>query len=183
MDPVGVDVESGGRGRTRWAWRVLGGCLLAAVLSVVGSTAWVNWLKRPTAVNEAHTISDIRVVISAQAAWQGANGGYFEGDLSCLAAPARCLPGFPPNGPTFLDPSLASLVPRHGYVRAFVPGSRPKKIDPKVSSRSSVETWTYTARPIERGRTGYRSFFADQTGVIRATDEDRAANASDPPIE
>jgi len=42
---------------------------------------------------------------------------------------------------------------------------------------------TYTARPVERGRTGYRSFFADQTGVIRATSEDRAANVSDPPIE
>ena len=74
-------------------------------------------------------------------------------------------------------------APKDGYVRAFVAGSRPKKIDPRVSSRSSVETWTYTARPVAPGRTGYRSFFADETGVIRATSEDRAANVSDPPIE
>ena len=42
---------------------------------------------------------------------------------------------------------------------------------------------TYTARPVAPGKTGYRSFFADETGVIRATSEDRAANVSDPPIE
>lgn len=184
MDAAGADREGGGNGRgTWWVWRVLRGCLLAAVLSFFGVIGFLWWLKSPTNVNEAHTLSDIRVVISMQAAWQSANGGYFEGDLSCLASPARCLPSFPPSGPTFLDPPLASLEPRHGYVRAFGPGSRPRKIDPGVSSPSSVETWTYTARPVERGRTGYRSFFADQTGVIRATSEDRAATASDPPIE
>lgn len=185
MDPAGADMESGEGGRgTWWVWRVLGGCLLAVVLSVVGLIAFREFvLYSPTNVNEVHTISDLRVVISAQAAWQSANGGHFEGELSCLASPASCLPGFPPDGPTLLDPAIASLAPRHGYVRAFAGGRRPKTVDPRVSSRSSVETWTYTARPVERGRTGYRSFHADETGVIRATSEDRAANASDPPIE
>jgi hypothetical protein len=118
-----------------------------------------------------------------QEAWQSANGGYFEGELSCLAIPARCLPSYPPNGSTFLDPPLASQAPKDGYIRAFMAGPRPKNINPRVSSPSSVETWTYTARPVAWGKTGYRSFFVDQTGVIRATSEDRAANANDTPIE
>jgi hypothetical protein len=174
------------RGADEGKWgcgRILGTFLLSAVLCVVAALAFVAWLKRPTNVNEARAISDLRIVISGQAAWQSANGGYYEGDLSCLASPGRCLPDYPPDAPTFLDRALASQQPKDGYARAFVAGRPPKRIDRRVSSASSVETWSYTARPIARGRTGYRSFFTDETGVIRATDEDRPANASDPPIE
>ena len=71
--------------------RILGGLLLAAVLCLVAMVAVVNCLKRPTSVNEAHAISDLRTVISGQAAWQSANGGYYEGDLSCLASPSVCM--------------------------------------------------------------------------------------------
>jgi hypothetical protein len=46
-----------------------------------------------------------------------------------------------------------------------------------------VETWTFAARPAVWGKTGWRSFFTDQTGVIRATRDDRVASADDPPIE
>lgn len=183
MDSAVAEQERPADARKWGCGRILGICLLAALLCLVAMVAFLNWLKRPTNVNEVRAISDVRTIISAQAAWQNANGGYYEGELSCLASPARCLPDYPANAPTFLDPPLASQAPKDGYVHAFVAGSRPKKIDPRVSSRSSVDTWTYTARPVERGRTGYRSFFTDQTGVIRATSEDRAANVNDPPIE
>jgi len=42
--------------------------------------------------------------------------------------------------------------------------------------------YTYVARPVEYGRTGYRSFFTDQSGVIRFAADDRAATAADPPV-
>ncbi len=163
--------------------RILGDLLLAAFLSVAAMVAFITWVKRPANVNEARAIADLRTVVTGQAAWQSSNGGYYEGNLSCLASPSRCLPGYPPDAPTFLDAALASQQPKDGYARAFVAGRRPKRVDRRVSSASSVETWTYTAWPIERGRTGYRSFFTDETAVIRATGEDRPANAGDPPIE
>ena len=180
MDSATADQERQGKGG---CGRIVGGVLLAVILCFVAMVAVLRWLKRPQIVNEVRALSDVRTIISAQTAWQSANGGYYEGELSCLASPARCLPDYPRDGPMFLAAPLASQAPKDGYVRAFVAGSRPKKIDPRVSSRSSVDTWTYTARPVEQGRTGYRSFFADETGVIRATSEDRAANVSDPPIE
>jgi type II secretory pathway pseudopilin PulG len=183
MDSTAAEQERPADERKWGCERILGGCLAAAVLCLAAMVAVIGWLKRPTNVNEARAIGDIRTVISAQAAWQSANGGYYEGDLSCLASPTRCIPNYPSKAPTFLDTVLASQQPKDGYLRAFVPGPRPKKIDRRVSSPSSVETWTYAARPVARGRTGYRSFFSDQTGVIRATDEDRPANVNDPPIE
>jgi len=43
--------------------------------------------------------------------------------------------------------------------------------------------FTYVARPVEYGRNGIRSFFTDQTGIIRGTGDDRAATAADPPLQ
>jgi hypothetical protein len=42
--------------------------------------------------------------------------------------------------------------------------------------------YTIIARPLEFGRTGTRNFFTDQTGVIRATTEDREATKDDDPV-
>ncbi len=42
--------------------------------------------------------------------------------------------------------------------------------------------YTYVARPVEFGRTGYRSFFTDESGVIRFASDDRPATAADPPL-
>jgi len=39
-----------------------------------------------------------------------------------------------------------------------------------------------TATPVEFGKTGTRSFFTDETAVIRFTTEDREANENDPPL-
>ena len=52
--------------------------------------------------NESGTIGDIRTIISAQAAYQSANAGYFD-RLECLAAPRACLPSYPETAPVELS--------------------------------------------------------------------------------
>jgi serine/threonine protein kinase len=47
-------------------------------------------------------------------------------------------------------------------------------------NRPSPESYVIQARPIAYPYTGKRSFFADQSGAIRATEADRAATAKDP---
>jgi hypothetical protein len=42
--------------------------------------------------------------------------------------------------------------------------------------------YTITARPLDVGHTGVRSFFLDESGVVRATSEDREATVDDDPI-
>jgi hypothetical protein len=42
--------------------------------------------------------------------------------------------------------------------------------------------YALVARPLQFGKTGWRNFFTDQTGVIRSMAEDRAATADDPPL-
>ena len=48
--------------------------------------------------------------------------------------------------------------------------------------RIDKEHYQITATPVQWGE-GARSFFTDETAVIRATAESRPANASDPPLE
>lgn len=66
----------------------------------------------------------------------------------------------------------------HGYRFTYTPGPR--------DTAEMITGYTISARPLKYhklgGRTGERSFFTDQSGVIRATREDRAATAADRPL-
>jgi len=48
-----------------------------------------------------------------------------------------------------------------------------------VSTDAGNDSFAIYARPITYGETGMRSFFADETGEIRATTEDRPATSED----
>lgn len=69
----------------------------------------------------------------------------------------------------FIDSDLASTHVRSGYRFAY--------------EKTSIDTYTITASPLEFGKTGTRNFFADESGVLRFTTEDRQATANDPPVE
>jgi hypothetical protein len=114
---------------------------------------------------ESAVIGDMRTVVSAQAAYQGVNGGYADGALSCLARPAACIPGYGGFPPRFLDDELASLRQRKGYRRFFHPGPRPEEV-PRSSSPTSVRTWAYVAVPVDPDYTGGRGFCTDSRGYI-----------------
>jgi hypothetical protein len=51
-----------------------------------------------------------------------------------------------------------------------------------IYRRESPGRYTVIGRPLEFAKTGHLSFFTDQTGVIRFTDEDRAPTSEDRPI-
>lgn len=120
---------------------------------------------RQLSQNESVSIGDVRTVISAQAAYQAANAGYYEGRFSCLSSPVGCIPQYPPNAPAFIDAQLSSLVPKSGYAREFHPGVEATE-RPDHASPSSIMSWAYTAVPVEQGRTGVRSFCGDSSGVV-----------------
>lgn len=125
-------------------------------------------LRAHVSTAEATAIGDIRTVISAQAAYASQNDGRYEPRLECLVQPARCLPGYPANGPLFLDRKLASLRPKAGYRRAFHPGP-PAAPRPALAGRTrppGVVSFAYTAVPEAPGETGVRGFCGDSTALI-----------------
>lgn len=96
---------------------------------------------------------------------------------TALAAHADAQGSFPPSLDQLPAESAAAVreaaqrALRDRYDLVYAPG--PAGPDGRVSS------FALRARA---GHYGYRNFFVDQTGVVRATRENRAATADDPPI-
>jgi len=129
--------------------------------------------------NESATIGDIRTVISAQAAYQSANGGWYASTMTCLSVPTggTCIPSYPTNGPTFLDPNLAAQAPKSGYNRSF-DATAITGVNTAVSGSDSTGAYAYSAWPVTVGQSGVRAFAGDSSGVICFTPNASTASGS-----
>jgi type IV pilus assembly protein PilA len=143
---------------------------LIPVLGIVAAIAIPSLLRARVSANEAATIGDIRTVISAQAAYQSANQGAYEGQLRCLSRPSEgCIPNYTTSGPSFLDATLTDAGVKSGYARRLDAGPAPSPFDPELMSPTSVSAFAYVAFPVEPGKSGIRGFCGDASGVICST--------------
>jgi len=143
--------------------------IVVAIIGIIAAIAIPSLLRARVSANESATIGDIRTVISAQAAFQSANGGWYTGAITCLSAPATdkaaCIPNYPTGSPTFLDSAVTSLMAKSGYNRSFEPGNT-VAINSAVSGTASVANYAYGAIPVTAGQTGVRGFAGDASGVL-----------------
>ncbi len=141
--------------------------IVVAIIGIIAAIAIPSLLRARVSANEAATIGDIRTVISSQAAYQSANGGWYEGTFTCLSGPfAGCIPNYPTNSPTFLDSQLASLGGKSGYSRSFQGGATPGVINTNISSPGATTSYVYWATPTSGGQTGVRGFAGDSSGIL-----------------
>lgn len=139
--------------------------LAPAIIGIVAAIAIPSFLRARLTANEAAAIGDLRTFISAEVAYQSAADGAF-GRPECLAKPASCIPKY--QGPVFLDAALASLAPKTGYKRAFIPGP---------SKGRGIESYVIVLEPLQPKQTGVRAFCGDSSGAICYT-----ADGSKPPV-
>jgi prepilin-type N-terminal cleavage/methylation domain-containing protein len=140
--------------------------IVVAIIGIIAAIAIPSLLRARVSANESATIGDIRTVISAQAAYQSANGGWYDAAPTCLTDPNGCIPNYPSNSPTFLDSQLTSLLAKSGYDRSFLGGDPPNTINSAISSGSSVTSYVYWATPTSAGQTGVRGFAGDSSGIL-----------------
>jgi prepilin-type N-terminal cleavage/methylation domain-containing protein len=143
--------------------------IVVAIIGIIAAIAIPSLLRARVSANESATIGDIRTVISAQAAFQSANGGWYTGNITCLNNPAgdtsNCIPNYPTTAPTFVDAAIASLGAKSGYNRNFEPGTDVVE-NTAVSGAASVASYAYAATPVTAGQTGVRGFGGDASGVL-----------------
>ena len=142
--------------------------IVVAIIGIIAAIAIPSLLRARVSANESAALGDIRTVISAQAAYHSANGGFY-GPLTCLSAPsgANCIPNYPTAAPLFLDVQLASLSAKNGYGRAFQ-GALPTGL------RQDIPCYAYHATPVTGGQTGVRGFAGDCSGAICFTSDGSA---------
>ncbi len=129
--------------------------IVVAIIGIIAAIAVPNLLQSKAAANEASSISSVRNLVSSQITYSATTGaGTYAADLGVLSTAK------------LIDSVLGSGT-KDGYTFS-------------ASTGTGNSTFSLTARPVTYGSTGTRSFFADESGVIRYTDEDRPATADDP---
>jgi type II secretory pathway pseudopilin PulG len=155
----------GGKGLAIGGLVASGLSLLLSIL-VVAAIAIPSLSRARVSANESAAIGDVRSVIAAQSTYAGANGGFYD-TLECLGTPSNCIPRYPSNLPTMLDPLLVQAGVKGGYRRTLHLGAA---VDPAdmtdALSPSSVVAYAYVAVPVSQGQTGVRSFCGDDRGVV-----------------
>jgi type IV pilus assembly protein PilA len=140
--------------------------IVVAIIGIIAAIAIPSLLRARVSANEAAMIGDIRTVISAQAAYQGANGGWYAMNLSCLTTPSSgCIPNYTATAPTFLDTQISQAAAKQGYNRTFYAGAQAQNLPTTVDTNSTGQ-YAYGGTPSVQDQTGVRGFAGDASGVI-----------------
>ena len=113
-------------------------------------------MMNPMLQSENNALEAMANVRAALASYNQA-AATFPGSLEPLGNPAR---------------AAAQYAQGAGYQLQYTPG--------QAGADGRVHNYVLLAQP---GNYGYRNFFSDETGIVRATREDRAATSLDPPIK
>jgi hypothetical protein len=111
---------------------------------------------QPTVQAEQQALDSLATVQGALASYAQAMNGAYPSTLDPLGAAVRV---------------AAQRAQSLGYQMQYMPGP--------LGGGSSIHGYSLTATA---GNHGYRSFYTDESGVVRATREERQAIATDPPL-
>jgi type IV pilus assembly protein PilA len=137
--------------------------IVVAIIGIIAAIAIPSLLRARISANESGMIGDIRTVISAEAAFQSANSGFY-GTIACLGSATAvgvCILGYPATGPTFLDETIVSLSTKSGYTRSFASIAATTGTD----ATGDLAGFCYGGTPAS-AQGGVRSFGGDASGVV-----------------
>ena len=141
-------------------------CLVLAcdAAQTTQSATQTDLLKQIQVYEDACVLS-LRLINDAQ-------GLYWGGDQD--KGYARTLRELGPSGAALLEPVIASGK-KDWYRYRLVPE--------RATGTTPVKHYSITATPIKWLAKNQRSFFTDESGIIRSTNQHRSATSTDPPIE
>ena len=124
--------------------------IVVAIIAIIAAVAIPNLLRSRMGANESNAIGAMRTITAAQTSFRSQHP-----DRRYSAALAELATEDPP----YIDDVLGAGE-KHGYNFAI--------------AGADANTWSATATPAVVGRTGNRTFFVDESGVIRLDDANGA---------
>jgi hypothetical protein len=145
-------------------------------LGQLDSPGFVDTLKKMAyagqmSANRASAVGCLKTIITAEITFYSTYPHGFSPDLKSLGGDG---PNPSESAAGLIDESLASGK-KGGYTFTYTAGAKDKD--------GITGTFSVVARPDSYGNTGKWNYFIDESGVIRETQEDRAATANDAPIQ
>lgn len=156
------------RDRRALGWG-FGAFLIYACTAAFFAISLPSLVRSAQGANQASAVGSLRTINAAQITYWHTYGSGYSASLAALGPPP---PGAPPTPAAagLVDDTLASGK-KSGYIFTYTPGPR--------DATGKITAYTVVARS---NCQNWRSFFIDDTGVIRVTNENRPATAQDPPI-
>jgi prepilin-type N-terminal cleavage/methylation domain-containing protein len=147
--------------------------IVVAIIGILVAGAIPNLLRARMSAQEAGAIGACKTIAAAQTDYNNNTSPHtFASSLTVLGT------GFMAGGVRFIDDSLAKGL-KGGYHFTLQTGGEiliPGEIFPSYSA------WSATAWPVVYKSTGVRSFYVDESGVIRGTDYGGFPGLSDFPM-
>jgi len=153
--------------------------IVVAIILIIAAIAIPNLLRARMAANESSAVGSLRTINTAEGNYITSYNHSFAGTLQILGGPTIALPVC--GQANLIDPVLSAAAQvKSGYTFAYTPGAA----DPGDPNCGSVVTYTTAAKPNQYQSSGVRSFFSDQSGVIRGGDDAGAyATVADLPLQ
>lgn len=152
--------------------------IVVAIILIIAAIAIPNLLRSRIAANEASATASMRTLNTSEVTYASTYNSGFTSTLSQMGSPGAG------NQPTnnladLTDPVLAGNAPggtstsftKNGYLFTYTPGT---------GTYGQIASYGVNADPIARGSSGQRSFFSDQSAVIRANATNAASSADNP---
>jgi prepilin-type N-terminal cleavage/methylation domain-containing protein len=148
--------------------------IVVAIILIIAAIAIPNLLRSRMAANESSAVGSVRTINTAQVTFAATYPSVgFASALSALtgsAATCATATGATSTNACLLD-SVLGAGTKSGY--NFAIGG---------TTGTPIVTYTTNADPVVRGQTGQRSFFSDQSGVIRYN-TGAVSTVSDSPLQ
>jgi len=172
--------ESGGAlgldGAGRRGFSLLELLMVAAIIMIIASFALPNFIRTRYTANESSAVASLRILYGAETQY-ASNYNSFSADLTSLGPPPV---GGLPSATTadLVDQVLsggvsgqAAQFQKSGYQFVYTP----------VGTYPGAQQYSFQANPLVRGNTGQRSFFMDQSGIVRSNGS-APATVNDSPV-
>jgi type IV pilus assembly protein PilA len=140
--------------------------IVVAIIGIIAAIAIPSLLRARVSANESATIGDIRTWISAEAAYQSSNAGFYDSNPVCLVDPNGCITTYSVTAPTFVDSQIAAMTAKSGYDRTMGSDAGNPTAIPSGASASSTGAVVFIATPSAQDKTGVRGFAGDTSGII-----------------
>jgi len=130
--------------------------IVVAIIGIIAAIAIPSLLRSRMSANEAAAAGACKTIAAAQTDYNNNSSPHtYSATLGNLGS------GVGAGGVGFMDPNLAAGN-KAGYTFNMVPGA--------PTGNNQLWTWSATAWPLTFQSTGIRSFYIDQTGIIRGSD-------------
>jgi type IV pilus assembly protein PilA len=151
--------------------------IVVAIILIIAAIAIPNLLRSRIAANEASATATMRTLNTSEVTYASTYNSGFTDDLHMLGTPGSGQPTN--NNADLVDPILAGNGPggtattftKNGYAFTY---SHTGQTYPQISS------YGVNGDPMARGSSGQRSFFSDQSAVVRSNATAQASGSDNP---